>query len=301
MSKTFDELTIADDFMFSKVMLNERLAKHFLEVILGCRIHSVTYPKYEHYINVRYDAKSIRLDVILEDDNHTVYNLEMQTAKLTGLVKRSRYYQDLIDLDLLQKGAKYDELNHSIVIFICTFDLFGKNQWIYRFYNVCQQLPELKLQDGTEKVFVNTMGELGDVDEEFKQVMQIFNGLQAEGDFAEELQQEVERVKLSEEWRREYMTLQVLLDDTKREGYKEGHNAGLIEGLNEGLNEGDWRRLIHQICRKLQKGKNIPDIADELEETEDVIAEIVSVIEQCGTDCDEELICKKVLEIQQEK
>ncbi|MBO5470599.1 MAG: Rpn family recombination-promoting nuclease/putative transposase, partial [Lachnospiraceae bacterium] len=208
MSKTFDELTIADDFMFSKVMLNERLAKHFLEVILGCRIHSVTYPKYEHYINVRYDAKSIRLDVILEDDNHTVYNLEMQTAKLTGLVKRSRYYQDLIDLDLLQKGAKYDELNHSIVIFICTFDLFGKNQWIYRFYNVCQQLLELKLQDGTEKVFVNTMGELGNVDEEFKQVMQIFNGLQAEGDFAEELQQEVERVKLSEEWRREYMTLQ---------------------------------------------------------------------------------------------
>ena len=289
MSKTFDELTIADDFMFSKVMLNERLAKHFLEVILGCRIHSVTYPKYEHYINVRYDAKSIRLDVILEDDKHTVYNLEMQTAKLTGLVKRSRYYQDLIDLDLLQKGATYDELNHSIVIFICTFDLFGKNQWIYRFYNVCQQLPELKLQDGTEKVFVNTMGELGNVDEEFKQVMQIFNGLQAEGDFAEELQQEVERVKLSEEWRREYMTLQVLLDDTKREGYKEGNR------------EGNLQRLIHQICRKLQKGKNIPDIADELEETEDVIADIVAVIEQCGTDCDEELICKKVLETQQEK
>ena len=289
MSKAFDELTIADDFMFSKVMLNERLAKHFLEVILGCRIHSVTYPKYEHYINVRYDAKSIRLDVILEDDNHTVYNLEMQTAKLIGLVKRSRYYQDLIDLDLLQKGAMYDELNHSIVIFICTFDLFGKNQWIYRFCNVCQQLPELKLQDGTEKVFVNTMGELGDVDEEFKQVMQIFNGLQAEGDFAEELQQEVERVKLSEEWRREYMTLQVLLDDTKREGYKEGNR------------EGNLQRLIHQICRKLQKRKNIPDIADELEETEDVIAEIVSVIEQCGTDCDEELICKKVLETQQEK
>ena len=289
MSKTFDELTIADDFMFSKVMLNERLAKHFLEVILGCRIHSVTYPKYEHYINVRYDAKSIRLDVILEDDNHTVYNLEMQTAKLTGLVKRSRYYQDLIDLDLLQKGAKYDELNHSIVIFICTFDLFGKNQWIYRFYNVCQQLPELKLQDGTEKVFVNTMGELGNVDEEFKQVMQIFNGLQAEGDFAEELQQEVERVKLSEEWRREYMTLQVLLDDTKREGYKEGNR------------EGNLQRLIHQICRKLQKGKNIPDIADELEETEDVIADIAAVIEQCGTDCDEELISKKVLETQQEK
>ena len=41
MGKTFDELTIADDFMFSKVMLNQRLAKHFLEVILGCKIQSI--------------------------------------------------------------------------------------------------------------------------------------------------------------------------------------------------------------------------------------------------------------------
>lgn len=50
-----------------------------------------------------------------------------------------------------------------------------------------------------------------------------------------------------------------------------------------------------------KKGKSILDIADELEEAEDVIAEIVSVIEQCGTDCDEDLICKKVLDTQQEK
>ena len=41
--KTFDELTIADDFMFSKVMLNEKLAKQFLEVILGCKIKSISY------------------------------------------------------------------------------------------------------------------------------------------------------------------------------------------------------------------------------------------------------------------
>lgn len=40
----------------------------------------------------------------------------------------------------------------------------------------------------------------------FSKVMDIFNGLAAEGDFAEELQQEVDRVKASEEWRREYNT-----------------------------------------------------------------------------------------------
>ena len=278
--KTFDELTIADDFMFSKVMLNEKLAKHFLEVILGCKIKSVSYPVCEHFINVRYDAKSVRLDVILEDDTHTIYNLEMQAAKKPGLVKRSRYYQDLIDLDLLQKGAHYDRLNRSLVIFICTFDPFDEDYYIYRFRNVCQQIPTLELRDGTEKVFVNTKGYLGDVDKEFKQVMKIFNGLAAEGDFAEELQQEVDRIKASEEWRREYMTLQILLDDTRKEG--------------------EWMTLIRLICKKLQKGKSISEIADELEETEETINRIVTIAKRYDLDYDVEAICKELLSAKEE-
>lgn len=245
-TKKFDELTLADNFIFSKVMLNQELAKHFLEVILGCEIKSISYPEYERYISVRIDAKSIRLDITLEDDTHTVYNLEMQAAMKPGLRKRSRYYQDLLDLDLLQKGANYDELNHSIVIFICTFDLFNKNQYIYRFHNVCQQLPDLELGDGTEKVFVNTKGHLGDVTDEFKQIMDVFNGLAAKGKFAENLQREVERVKASEEWRREYMTLQILLDDTMAEGRAEGEQrlAHLIQELTkEGLTD-----IISKVC-----------------------------------------------------
>ena len=269
-----------DDFIFSKVMLNEKLAKHFLEVILGCKIKSVSYPVCEHFINVRYDAKSVRLDVILEDDTHTIYNLEMQAAKKPGLVKRSRYYQDLIDLDLLQKGAHYDRLNRSLVIFICTFDPFDEDYYIYRFRNVCQQIPTLELRDGTEKVFVNTKGYLGDVDKEFKQVMKIFNGLAAEGDFAEELQQEVDRIKASEEWRREYMTLQILLDDTRKEG--------------------EWMTLIRLICKKLQKGKSISEIADELEETEETINRIVTIAKRYDLDYDVEAICKELLSAKEE-
>lgn len=292
-TKKFDELTIADNFIFSKVMLNQKLAKHFLEVILGCEIKSISYPKYEHYINVRQDAKSVRLDITLEDDTHTIYNLEMQTAMKPGLRKRSRYYQDLIDLDLLQKGADYDELNQSIVIFICTFDLFGEDQYIYRFRNVCQQIPDLELDDGTEKVFVNTKGHQGDVNDEFKQVVKIFNGLAAEGAFAEELQEEVEKVKSSNEWRREYMTLQILLDETMAEARKEG----LAEGRAEGRAEGSLRTLIHQVLKKLQRGKTIPEMTEELEETEEVIKHIVDVVKNYEPDYDVDAICKELMSL----
>ncbi len=281
--KTFDELTIADNFIFTKVMLNEKLAKRFLEVILGCKIKSISYPVYERYISVRSDAKSVRLDITLEDDTHTVYNLEMQTTLKTGLRKRSRYYQDLIDLDLLQKGADYDKLNHSLVIFICTFDLFGEDHYVYRFRNVCQQIPGLELDDGTEKVFVNTKGHLGDVNDEFKHVMDIFNGLAAESEFAEELQDEVERVKSSEKWRREYMTLQILLDETMEEARKEGRA------------EGAYETLVQQIIKKQQKGKSISEIAEELEEEEDVITRIVNIVKKHEPNYDVDAICKELL------
>ena len=194
----------------------------------------------------------------------------------------------MIDLDLLQKGADYDSLNHSLVIFICTFDPFDEDRSIYRFRNVCQQIPALELKDGTEKVFVNTKGHLGDVDEEFRQIMDVFNGLAADGDFAEELQQEVDRVKASEEWRHEYMTLQVLLDDTR----KEAHEAGRAEG--------DWRRLTQQVCKKLQKGKSVSEMADELEESEETIRRIVTIAKQYDSDYDMDAICKELLSMKEE-
>ena len=34
--KEFKDLTFADDFMFAKVMLNEKLCKQLLEIILIC-------------------------------------------------------------------------------------------------------------------------------------------------------------------------------------------------------------------------------------------------------------------------
>ena len=57
----------------------------------------------------------------------------MQTTNYEELPKRSRYYQDIIDLKLIEKGQSYDILKTSYVIFICTFDFFEKNRSIYEF------------------------------------------------------------------------------------------------------------------------------------------------------------------------
>ena len=85
-------------------------------------------------------------DVYVEDDQNTVFNLEMQTSDNRNLPKRMRYYQGVIDLNILQKGQDYTKLKKSYVIFICTFDPFGEGRHIYTFCNTCQENTALLRQ-----------------------------------------------------------------------------------------------------------------------------------------------------------
>lgn len=46
-----------------------------------------------------------------------------------------------------------------------------------------------------------------------------------------------------------------------------------------GVERGELTRLISQVCKKLQRGKNISQIAEDLEETEEMIADICKAAE----------------------
>ncbi len=106
--KKYEELDITDSFMFAKVMSNKDLCKTMLEQILNIKIREIKYLDYEDTIQISLGSKGVRLDIYVEDDENTVFNLEMQTTKYEELPKRSRYYQDIIDLNLIEKGEAYD-------------------------------------------------------------------------------------------------------------------------------------------------------------------------------------------------
>ncbi len=72
----------------------------FLERILGIKISRIEYPKSQETIDISVDAKSVRLDIYVEDGKETVYNIEMQTTENRNLPKRTRYYQGMIDLNI---------------------------------------------------------------------------------------------------------------------------------------------------------------------------------------------------------
>ena len=79
--EAWNNLSIRDNFIFQRVMQNERLCKWLLERILNVRIRDIHYPDTEKSIDLRLDSKAVRLDVYIEDDAGTVYNIEMQTTK----------------------------------------------------------------------------------------------------------------------------------------------------------------------------------------------------------------------------
>lgn len=222
----WENLKISNDFMFAKVMRNPELCKGMLERLLGITIDHIEYPEEQKVIDIAKDSKSVRLDVYLKDGKGTVYNVEIQTSSNRNLPKRTRYYSGMIDLNAIEKGADYSELPKSFVIFICTFDAFGKGLWRYTFENICKEDPEVSLDDETYKVFFNTRGIKGNISQETKNILKFIENNTTQDDFTEKLAQEVQRVKENKEWQVEYMTLLM----REREKYKEGIAEGEIKG-----------------------------------------------------------------------
>ena len=174
------------------------------------------------------NAVSVRLDIYGEDGNETVYNIEMQTTENRNLPKRTRYYQGMIDLNILEKGDNYKNLKRSFVIFICTFDLFGEGRHIYTFENRCIQNLDLGLGDDTTKIILNTKGTMDDVTPEMKKLLDFIDGKEPEDDFTRELDEAVQSVRKNEKWRLDYMTLQMNYQEKYEQGYDEGDRKRAI-------------------------------------------------------------------------
>ncbi len=170
--KTYDELTIQDNFLFQKIMRNKRICQKTIERLLDIEVRDIVYQEEEKSIDIRLDSKSIRLDVYVNDENGTIFNIEMQTTKdMYELAKRTRYYQALIDIDLLEKGQKYRQLNDTYIIFICSFQVFDGQRHKYTFRNLCVEDQNIELKDGANKLFLSTKGEIDDIAKPLKKFL----------------------------------------------------------------------------------------------------------------------------------
>lgn len=224
----WEDLAIANDFLFGKIMQNPELCRELLQRILpDLNIDRIEYPELQKSIKPDIDARSVRLDVYVRDSKEVVYDIEMQVSDTKELPKRSRYYQSMIDLQLIDKGQLYKKLNQSYIIFICPFDAFGKGRHIYTFENVCKEDNSISMGDGTAKIFLNANGTQDDVSKELRAFLDYVAGKRPEDSFVEKLEEAVKEAKKNREWRHEYMTL--LMRD--QENVEKGKELMIINAL----------------------------------------------------------------------
>ncbi len=278
--KEYEELRFNDDFMFCKILQeNEDLCKELTELVIGRKIGTIVRSEKQKAIEITADGHGVRFDVFFEDDEKKVYDIEMQRSDTLDLPLRSRYYQGMIDLDYLEKGREYKELPDSYIIFLCTFDLFKLGYHKYSFVPCCREVDDLKLDDGTERVFICAGGDKDDVSEDVKDLIDYLIGKAANSNLTSRIDMKVKEAIEKRLWRKEYMTYKEMMD----------------QEFSRGLEQGTDKHLIALICKKLVKGKSIEVISEEVEEPEDKVKAICDIASGFAPNYDADSVYEAVI------
>lgn len=76
----------------------------------------------------------------------------------------------------------------------------------------------------------------------------------------------------------------------RRDAYRDGEKAG----IEQGLKQGEMLMLISMVNKKIQKGKSIEEIVEDLEEDKGTIEKIANVIKENEQDFDVDVVYKKL-------
>ncbi len=263
----FEDLTWADDYRFGEVMRQPENSKPFLEALLGKKIERITAIDKQKDIKDGFSLHGIRLDVCLEDEQRTQYDVEMDTGTSSNLEQRIRYYQSSIDRRTLEASENYRDLRQSYVIFICTDDYYKRGLAIYKRKSVIEGAEDIVYEDGSHAYILNARFTEGNASDEVLAFLRYIDAghrgkpLDIHSEYVAQIEQAVEKVKTNEELEGTYMTLVMKLQDMKYEGAQNERLANLktmMETLNLSADEAmdalrvpekdrqEYRKLLEQ-------------------------------------------------------
>jgi len=265
-----EDLNLINRFLFDEVMEDRESYQATVSILLGEDIELLAKPETEKELRVSPELREIRLDVVSMDRSGKLYYTEMQQKDTKNLRRRSRYYQAQLDVSLLEPGSKdFNLLNDSCLILVAPFDIFERGLYRYTFAIFCKECPDLKLEDGATRVFINTKGKnKWAFTQEFLDFMEYLTNTtdevaeKTESYRIKRIHEQVKRIRLSEKMGVKYMQL------WEEKAYIRE------EGLEQGLAEGRDKHLINIICKKLAKAKSLDQIADEVEESLELVEKI---------------------------
>lgn len=243
-------IPITNVFMFGHVMRNEEICKGFLETVLGMNVGRIEYINAEQTTEPGLDSRGVRLDVYAEAGRR-VFDVEMQVADRLCLGKRMRYYQSAIDAGLLEKGADFDELRESYIIFLCTHDPYGLDLPLYRFERICVDESTCDCNCGAHWMVLNSKAYGKLPDGRLRDLLKYVDSGKSSGDgLVSKIDSAVHDMNRDASWvDSAYWSVSGIVEDAerevriarryyKKEGLREGRELGLSQGLAEGRAKG---------------------------------------------------------------
>ena len=275
----WEDATIANDYIFYRLVRgNKEICLGILRLLLPeLEIEDIEFLDEQYVIDESVDTRGVRLDAFAGDRTR-VYDIEMQATNVDNLRKRSRYNQSMIDSELLKRGEHFRELKESYVIFINTFDLFGKGLWRYTFENICREKTDLSLDDKAYKIFINARGAKDMLDDRQRAFLNLLLDINPKISYEDRLIDDiiktVEEIKQTASERNSFMTLEMKMKEVEYHARELAFSEGRIEGKAEGKAEGE--SLIVSVVQRLRKGESRENIiASGIDEQTVVLAETI--------------------------
>ena len=256
--KSLKELNLLDKFLFDEAMDDPENVKTMLDIILSQNTNLKHPPQTEKEQRRSTDNRQIRLDVYAVDD--VIYEVEAQKENTHNLPKRSRLYQGIIDSKLLPPGVvDFNLLNEVLIVLIMPFDLFGYGLYRYTFHMRCEEVPELKLNDGATRIFLNTRGKHPElVSPELIELLKYMEHSTDEvsevckSERIQKMHRRICQIKASEKTEVKYMQSWEEKILIKQEGIAEGEQIGRSKGKTEFVKKLSNKFSIEQIAEMLE-------------------------------------------------
>ena len=101
-------------------------------------------------------SKSPRLDITAEDDQGTLYEIEIQRLEETAPARRVRYYSAVMDSELLRKGVTYDKLPEVYLFYLSEKDIWQRGQTVYEMEQLLRVGNDsIPYYNGLHTIYVN--------------------------------------------------------------------------------------------------------------------------------------------------
>ena len=233
LEKEYASLPFSDNFIFTHVMENLKIAAKVIKLILSEELPDIFDTHVEKVVETSVGVHDVRYDVYVRTPSGgVIYNIEMQQLDRKNLPKRMRYYQATGDTSFLQKNTDYNALPKYYTVFICKYDPFGHGLALYQFQNY-DTVNHIPLGDDTYKVVLNVNGRTDR--KELQSFMDYVRDGIVSDNTTREIDEEVHQIRQSSILMKDYIDMKVHDDEMKNEGRAEGRAEGRLELLKKAV------------------------------------------------------------------